>query len=58
MNRNPVRCSDLTILQATETLSPSTSDSATWRRPIITIIDVKRTMFAGGYENDGGTGSL
>ena len=57
MNRNLIS-NALTIHQDTDSQSASITDSRAWHRPIITIIDLKRTMFAGGYANDGGTGSL
>ena len=57
MNRNSVS-NALTIHQDVEPQSASITDPRAWHRPIITIIDLKRTMLDGGYVDDGGTGSL
>jgi hypothetical protein len=53
MNRNSVSGADLTIHQDTESQSPPTVDSRAWYRPIITVIDLKRTMLGTGVYFDG-----
>jgi hypothetical protein len=53
MNRNPVRCSELTIPQGTEPQSAPTADFRAWHSPTITIIDLKRTMLGTGPYFDG-----
>jgi len=53
MNRNSVGCKELAIHQYPEPQSASTANSRTWHRPIITVIDLKRTMLFGGPYFDG-----
>jgi hypothetical protein len=53
MGRNPLSGEDLTSMQNTDTPSAPTTDSGAWHRPVVTIIDLKRTMFGLGAYFDG-----
>jgi hypothetical protein len=53
MNHNPVSCEELVINQDADLQVDPTTDSRPWRRPLITILDVKRTMLDVGAYTDG-----
>jgi hypothetical protein len=59
VNCDQSSCKDLTANPVSDTQPEFVADSqAAWHRPLVTIIDIKRTMIEGGSAIDGGTGSV
>ena len=56
MNRNKSNYDLLTTKRSADTQPEPTGDfRAAWHRPIVTIIDIKRTMIGSGAYLDGGS---